>query len=191
MEALRAGGIVREDVWRYLTVNWSGYCCGTAVKRTGCKEHEAKEAFSIACLGVDKRIRTASGDDFLKKASLKTYLTSATIYAAWTVMRQRKKEPVEVGIKLYAEGEEDVNKWFRQRDCREILEKALASIGERCKKILVLFKDGFGMKEIMEEMGFGNEDVAKAQKWQCQERFKAYLRANPNISSLLKENCYG
>ena len=191
MAALRSGGTVREDMWRYLSKNWSGYCCGTVIKKTGCEEHEARQAFSMACSGVDKRIRTTTGDDFLGKASLKTYLTSATLYAVWAVMRQRKKDAGDEGISLHAAAEEDGNHWFRQKDCREVLERALVNIGERCKKILILFKDGFGMKEIMLEMGFGSEDVAKTEKWQCQERFKTYLRNNPNIKTLLKESCYG
>ncbi len=170
MEAVRSGGIAREDVWRYITVNWSSYCCGTAVKRTGCEERESREAFSIACMGVDKRIRTTMGYDFLTKASLKTYLTSATIRAAWSVMLQRKKDMGDEGINLHAE--EESSNWFRQKDCRETLEKALDNIGERCKKILILFKDGFGMKEIMKEMGFRNEEVAKTEKWQCQEKIQ-------------------
>lgn len=191
MDAIRSGGTLREDMWRYLSKNWSGYCCGTVIKRTGCDEHEARQAFSIACSGVDRRIQTTTEYDFLSKASLKTYLTSATLHAAWAVVRQRKKDPGDEGMSLYAAGEADLSHWFRQKDCREVLEKALTSIGERCKKILILFKDGFGMKEIMLEMGFGTEDVAKTEKWQCQERFKTYLRTNPNLKNLLKESCYG
>lgn len=192
MEAFRSGGKEREGVWRYISENWSGYCCGTAIRRTKCEAREAKEAFSIACLGVDKRIRTTTGYDFLGTASLKTYLTSATIREVWHVIGQRKKDSGDEEINLQSEGKaEDLSNWFRQKSCREILEKALANIGERCKKILLLFKDGFSMKEITKEMGFGNENVAKTEKWQCQERFKAYLRANPHITSLLKENCYG
>lgn len=191
MEGMRSGGKAREEIWRYITVNWSGYCCGATIRKTGCDEREAREAFSIACLGVDKRIQTTIDNDFLNKASLKTYLTSATIYAAWAVMRRRKKDSGDEGIKLYPEGGEDLNNWFRRKDCREILEKALANIGARCKKTLILFNDGFSMKEIMEEMGFGSDDVAKTEKWQCQEKFKTYLRINPHIKNLLKENCYG
>lgn len=191
MEDIRAGGRAREDVWRHITENWGGYCCGTAIKRARCDEHEAREAFSIACIGVNNRIQTTTGYDFLATASLKTYLTSATIRAAWLVMRRRKNDSGDEENNRHSEGGEDLNNWFRQKDCREILEKALANIGERCKKILVLFNDGFGMKEIMKEMNFGTEDVAKTEKWQCQERFKVYLRTNPHIKDLLKENCYG
>lgn len=188
MEAFRSGGKVREEVWRYISENWSGYCCGTAIKRTGCDEREARQAFSIACSGVDKRIRTTMVYDFLIKASLKTYLASATMREAWHILRQRKKDSGEEEVNLHSGGEEeDLSNWFRQKDCREIMEKALTGIGARCKKILLLFEDGFGMKE----MGFGNEDVAKTEKWQCQERFKTYLRMNPHIKNILKENCYG
>lgn len=187
MEAVRSGSKVREDAWRYITMNWGSYCCRTAIKRTKCDEPEARQAFSIACLGVDKRIRTTIGYDFIKRTSLKTYLTSATIRAALHVMGQRKKDPGDEGIKE----EEHVRNWFYQKDCRENLEKALANIGERCKKVLLFFTDERSMKEITKEMGLGNEDVAKTVKWKCQERFKAYLRANPHVKNLLIENCYG
>ncbi|MEI7587272.1 hypothetical protein [Runella sp.] len=191
MEDFRSGGSAREAAWRYIAVNWSIYCCTTTIISTGCEMHEAKEAFSIACTGVDKRIRTAGDYNFLKTASLKTYLTRSTITAAWLVMRRRKKDPGDEGFNHDAQHEGEVNNWFRQKDCREILEKALAQIGPRCKKILILHKDGFGMNEIMNEMSLRNEDVAKSEKWQCQEKFKAYLRSNPNIVRLLKDNCYG
>jgi RNA polymerase sigma factor (sigma-70 family) len=191
IDALRTGGRLREAIWRYITESWSGYCRGAAVRKTGCTDTEVREAFSMACVGVDKRIRTTVGYDFLAKASLKTYLTSATIRAAWTVMSRRKKYPDDERLIVQAADGEDPDTWYRQKDCREIMEKALSNLGERCKKILILFKDGFGMKEIMTEMGFGNEDVAKTEKWQCQEKFKKYLRANPDVKSLLIENCYG
>lgn len=191
MDAFRAGGMARETMWRYITKNWSAYCCGTAIRQAGCAENEAKEAFSIACLAVDKRIQNTAGDDFLVSASLKTYLTTAVIRAAWTLVRQRKKDAGDAGLQQHTDGGEDLNNWFHRNDCREIMDKALSMIGERCKKILILFRDGFAMKEIMQEMGFASEDVAKTEKWQCQEKFRTYLRTNPHIKNLLKENCYG
>lgn len=193
MEDIRAGGRAREDVWRHITKNWGGYCCGTAIRRARCDEHEARAAFSIACIGVDKRIQTTTGYDFLATASLKTYLTGATIRAAWYVLRQRKKDSGDEGIRLYSGGEEEaISNWFRQNDCRELLEKALAGIGTRCKKILLLFENKHSMKEITKEMGFRNESVAKTEKWQCQVKFKEYLIANPHIRKYLEDNnCYG
>lgn len=193
MEDIRSGGRAREDIWRHITKNWGGYCCGTAIRRAGCEEYEAREAFSIACINVDKRIQTTAGYDFLATASLKTYLTSATIRAAWHILHQRKKDSGDEGIRLYSGGEEEaLSNWFGQNDCRELLEKALAGIGERCKKILLLFEDKHSMKEITKEMGFRNESVAKTEKWQCQVKFKEYLIANPHIRKYLEDNnCHG
>lgn len=195
--AIRVGGPARESAWRHISKDWGDYCSGTAIKRTECLKEEAKTAFSIAVVGVDKKIRNTDGYDFLKTASLKTYLTKSTINASWMILRQRKSyidlddEKVklpEVRIELPGESNSD---WFRREKCREAMEKALEGIGERCKKILTMFNDNFGMDAIAEEMGFKNEDSAKKEKYKCQVKFKEYLIKNPPVRDLIKENCYG
>lgn len=192
IEAICFGGNAREGAWRHIAEQWGGYCCATAIKKTNCDESEARQAFSLACVGVDRRIRSAASLDLLQTASLKTYLTSATTRAAWAIVVQRKKDSsLERPEEISSQQEEAVADFFQLKECRETLEQALSNVGPRCKKLLLLFNDDFGMKEIMAVMSFKSEDVAKTEKWQCQEKFKSYLRTHPQIKNLLKENCYG
>lgn len=188
IDDIRAGGRPRENAWMYIANHWGEYCCRTAIQRTQCTREEAKQAFSIAVVGVDKRIRSTEGYAFLGVASLKTYLTASTIYAALDLVRKRTGyAPL---IQDEAAGE-DAGKWFGRESCREVMDKALSGIGERCKKILLMFYNGFSMKEIAESFGFSSEETARKEKYKCQEKFKQYLIENPAVRTQLEINCYG
>jgi len=188
IEDIRSGGLARENAWRYVSKNWGSYCCGTAIKSSGCNAKQAVEAFSIAVIGTDKRILSPDGSSFLRTASLKSYLTQSTVYAARGLLSKGFKYGDLNDGESFKENADD---WFSQKNCREIMENSLAFLGERCKKILLMFNDNFNMKEIADEMGYSNENVAKKEKYKCQGNFKDYLRANPSVKNLLKENCYG
>ncbi len=187
IEAVCSGGYVRENAWRYVAEHWSNYCTRIVIKVTRCQSVQAMEAFSHAVVGADNRIRSAGGQHFLKTATLKSYLTQSAIYAAWAILRREKKVEMLKDEEFPGSDNDD---WFRRKNCREIMENALSILGERCKKILLMFNDDFNMKEIAEEMGFANEDVAKKEKYGCQKKFIAQLCANPQIRNLLTENCY-
>ncbi|GAB4500443.1 MAG: hypothetical protein OHK0019_38870 [Saprospiraceae bacterium] len=69
-----------------------------------------------------------------------------------------------------------------QEDLAEQLDESLSHLGERCKKILLLFMNGYSMKEIAEKMEFsGGAQVAKNEKRKCLERYENFLRENPAI----------
>jgi len=188
IDGIRAGHNARETAWRFITLEWGGRILGTVMQRTNCNEGQAKEAFSRASTGVDKRLRHAE-PDFLQKASLKTYLTQAAIFAAWAILKKTPKTEALDDAELLAM--EDMESGARTGNCAETMDLALQGIGPRCKKILLLFNDGYSMEEIALDSGFLNADVARREKHKCQERFKTYLRDNDAVKTLLLENCYG
>ncbi|HMG13789.1 MAG TPA: hypothetical protein VK590_00010 [Saprospiraceae bacterium] len=189
MENIRKGGNARESGWQYISQHWGALSVSTCIKRTGCEEWLAKEAFSNACVGIDKRIRSSENNDFLVSATLRSYLIQAHIYAVFSLLKKESKtvelsnEERMVGLAI-----DELN---IQDDCTKLMDKALENIGPRAKKILSLFSDGFSMEEIAIEMGFQNKEVAKREKYKCQESFKEYLKMNPSIKKQLIENCYG
>lgn len=185
---IRTGHKAREAAWRFITLEWGGRVVGTVMQRTGCSEGLAKEALSLASAGVDNRLRHAERD-FLQKASLKTYLTQAAIFAAWAILKKvPRTEALDAAERLAME---DMESSARTGNCTETMDLALQGIGPRCKKILLLFNDGYSMEEIALNSGFLNADVARREKHKCQERFKTYLRDNVALKTLLLENCYG
>jgi len=190
LAAIQAGGQAREDAWLHITQTWGAYILKVAIQNSACSPDEAREAYSIAVVGVDKRIRMANQGDFLQKASLKTYLTKSAYYAALEVKKQRRPvaDPEDYAGKLASE---DFDQRLRQKECRLVMEKALDGIGGRCKTILLLFNDGYSMEEIALKMGFKAEVNAKNEKYKCQDRFKSYLITNPGLKKSLTEACYG
>lgn len=189
IEDIRSGGEQREIAWRSITQAWGASIMNTAMKQTNCNEWQAREAFSIASVGVDKRAKNAESAEFLKKASLKTYLTQATIFEVFRILKSEPKTKELEQTERWAA--EDVEVRQRMSLCTKLMDRALENIGQRCKKILTMFNNGYKMEQIAREMGFENADVAKREKYKCVERFKAFLLANPSLSAQLKENCYG
>lgn len=191
IEHIRAGGEACNAAWRFITREWGAYCCLMSIKQTGCIMQEAKQAFSMACSQVDTRIKSAATEDFLKTASLKTYLTTVTIREALKEKALRHKGNWQDLPDIPSNEIENIYRLFQQEECRKLMESALSNIGSRCKKILLLFNDGYDNKKIALLMGLKKEDVAKAEKWKCQEKFKTYLKNHPHIQKYLQESCNG
>ncbi len=191
IDAIRQGGVLREAQWRMIVATWGPYCCQTVMRTTLCDQNVAREGFSIAVVGVDKRIRGTQGYDFLTTATLKTYLTASSIYATNRLLHAASRRTVDTSSLSEEAAFEQIDQWLSQDACRVIMEKALDGIGEKSKKILLLFNDGFSMKEIAAEMAFDNETTARKEKYKAQEKFKKHLADNPHFMTLLKENCYG
>jgi RNA polymerase sigma factor (sigma-70 family) len=189
IDRIRAGGSKRDAAWQHITSAWGGAAMGVAMQRSGCNEWQAREAFSMATMGVDNRVRSTYGHDFLQKATLKTYLTQSTVYAAFAILRkQPKTEELTSAVHLASD---DHEKRLRSAHCAEVMDRALDCLGARCKKLLNLFANGHSMEEIAKEMGLANADVAKREKYKCQKGFKAFLMENPAVKKQLSENCYG
>lgn len=189
IDGIRKGGHIREEFWRIVVERWGDYCCNTVVHTIGCSRSVAAEGLSIAVVGVDRRIKSTSGYEFLTSATLKTYLTASAIYATRRIVGKSESRQIKDSSDMPEEAA-DTMFWEEERNCREIMEKSLECIGKTGKKLLMLFNDGYNMKEIATIMGYSGEVTARKEKYKYQEKYKKYLADNPHIIYLLKENCY-
>lgn len=189
IDGIRMGGRIREEFWRLVVERWGDYCCNTVIHALGCSRALAAEGLSVAVVGVDRRIRHTAGYDFLTSATLKTYLTASAIYATRRLVGKSEHRPTNQSDEI-PEAAADIVFWEEERNCREIMEKSLECIGKTGKKLLMLFNDGYNMKEIAAIMGYSGEVTARKEKYKYQEKYKKYLADNPHIIYLLKENCY-
>lgn len=64
--------------------------------------------------------------------------------------------------------------------------EVLSNVGEKCKKVLMLWSAGYSMKEIAIESGYNSEGVARKKKFQCMKALSAYLDNNPNQKEMLR-----
>ena len=62
----------------------------------------------------------------------------------------------------------------------------LLQVGERCKKILELWKLSYSMEEIAAEVGFSSAQMARKNKYRCHKRLIELLEKHPKLKDLLK-----
>ena len=60
-----------------------------------------------------------------------------------------------------------------EKSQRTSLLQKLEEIGEKCKRLLLLFEDGYTDKEIAEIMQYNSADVVKTSRLRCLEKLKA------------------
>lgn len=69
---------------------------------------------------------------------------------------------------------------------KQILDKLLSNLGEKCQKILELWKLSYSMEEIAEQAGLENAGIARRQKYKCYKKLLRNIDDMPNLKTLLK-----
>ncbi len=59
---------------------------------------------------------------------------------------------------------------------REILDKMLDAIGERCKRVLMMWARDYSMREITLELDFSSEAMARKTKFKCKHKLVAKMK---------------
>ncbi len=69
---------------------------------------------------------------------------------------------------------------------RDVLGQLLNTIGERCRKILELWKLSYSMEEIAEQLGFSSADMARKAKYRCHVSLLEQVKNNPKWGDMLR-----
>jgi len=163
--------------------------------------------------GVEKIVRDRSGgkDDvvfvlhhtlvaFMKQVlenrdlqinnSLHSYLNGIAKYI-WLGELRKKKKLSERETSFEYETHDMVDTSFEllllDKEKNRVLGEVLSTIGEKCKKVLMLWAASYSMKEIAEQTGYNSEGVARKKKHQCVKSLSAYLDDNPVQKEMLKQ----
>ena len=69
---------------------------------------------------------------------------------------------------------------------KDLLDKAIAQLGERCQKILGLYKLDYSMKEAAEILALSSAELAKKQASECRKKLRDYLEERPELLKILR-----
>lgn len=146
------------------------------IYRNGGTRDDAKDVYQEALIILYRKVNT---EDFKLTAKVSTYLFSVCRLLWLEQIRKRGKVPTD---KMTEENDRDlqqeVNEETEKGKRLKQAEEALASLGEKCRKILQLFYfDKKSMHEIAKMLGYGSENSAKNQKYKCLETAKKKLEA--------------
>ncbi len=139
-----------------------------AMKTYGCSADEAKDSYQNAIIIVYENV--VNGKLTELNSSAKTYLFAVGKNKIRELKRQEhKKDTLDLVPDLPIEEELEAF----DAEALELAQKSLEQLGEPCKSLLQEFYyHKSTMTQIMEKLGYKNEDTAKNQKYKCLVRLR-------------------
>ncbi len=145
------------------------YCVNFLVRSRHCNHQDAEDIFTEAILVVRRRIMD---DSMSHLENIKTFLVGVCA----NIEREFKHRKIKVSTR-----EQKVKELFYDLDYtvrpdpidtqnyrKELCNKALSELGEKCQNILRLYHyEGLTMDEIAKFSGFSSANVAKTMKSRC------------------------
>ncbi|MDO6761472.1 sigma-70 family RNA polymerase sigma factor [Tamlana sp. 2_MG-2023] len=138
-------------------------------KRYNLNEDDLSDVYQEAFLALRKLAIKGTLDDV--KSSMKTYLFGICKFKIYDVLK-RKKVKIPYEAKLHVVEEEiqeiEIDREPPLTEKQSLLRNYFKELGEKCQQVLTMYYyRGLNIKEIVEEGGYGNENVVKAQKSRC------------------------
>ncbi|HMX41626.1 MAG TPA: sigma-70 family RNA polymerase sigma factor, partial [Saprospiraceae bacterium] len=107
----------------------------------------------------------------------------------WQWLAHRRKERATDDLESLLDSPDDnptPDKIAISDERRVMLSGLIAQIGERCRQLLGLYQLHYSMREIGEQMGFVNEQVAANEVHDCRQKLKKMIQRDSEITDVLK-----
>jgi RNA polymerase sigma factor (sigma-70 family) len=126
---------------------------------------------------------------FRGDSSIKTFLTSIAKHI-WLNELKRRKSVTHRESRFGTERDQVDNDLLDNYEQQEVKAQFLALIGQlggSCRQVLSLFYyDNLTFAEIMEKMGYENEQVVRNKKYKCLKELTELVRNNPLLMTGIK-----
>lgn len=183
--AIKKGGAGRQQAIRYIydkavlrqkVIHF--------VRQNQGNEEDGSDMFHEGIIVLDRNIRE---DKFRAESSLEGYLYSICRFL-WQNQR-RKKARVE--LKDDPSQMDQIETTTPEThlitdEKKHLLQRAMEQLGERCKRILELWQLSYSMEEIAAEMNFSSAQMARKNKYRCQQSLMQFFKEQPNWKEWLR-----
>jgi RNA polymerase sigma factor (sigma-70 family) len=151
-----------------------------AFKNYGLSKEDSKDIFQDTILAFYENVKSGQLTGF--SSTEKTYLFTIGKFKAINFIKKSNKSVTFSDFELLKVIEPSQNEIMDKEEndfIKETVKKYLSEQCQDCKKVLELyyFKD-MDMKNIAEEMGYKNADVAKKKKYECFKKLAEMVRKN-------------
>lgn len=187
-EAIAEGLRLRSDlIIRYIYQEYFPMIKYLIMSNNG-NEEDAEDVFQDGLVVIFKKIRAR---ELELTSSFRTYLYSVCRNLWLTKLKKRNRY-----IREFSDFEdfEEINySKNQQQDEAEhekfgLYQKHFYTLGEDCKKVLLLFMKKMPLKEIASEMGYKTEKYAKTRKYLCKEELKRRIINDPKCQKFLSDD---
>lgn len=152
---------------------------------------DAEDVFQEVVLAF---IDLVQKDKFRGESTVKTFLYSLNRHTWLNELKRRgralaREEKYEKGREQH---EPDTAHFIADREAKSAIIQLVGSLGETCKKILLLFYyENLSMREILETMHYENEQVVRNKKYKCLKQLEQMLNEKPFLKDTLKNLLHG
>lgn len=147
-------------------------------------EEDGSDMFHEGIIVLDRNIREHK---FRAESSLEGYLYSICRFL-WQNQR-RKKARIDLKDDFSQMDQIETTTPETQLlsdEKKNLLRRALDELGERCRRILELWQLSYSMEEIATEMDFSSAQMARKNKYRCQQSLMEFFQEQPNWKQWLR-----
>lgn len=184
IESIRSNEKIEPTV-RHLYANYFESLASYVRSNNG-NDQDAEDIFQ-ECIVIF--IDSVQQGKFRGDSKIKTFLY-AIMRNLWLNELKRRNRALHRETRYYDENpkaEESVNASINENESKKQVASLVEQLGENCQKILRLFYyQELPMKEIFQEMGYENEQIARNMKYKCMKKMHALLDANEEMKKHFK-----
>jgi RNA polymerase sigma factor (sigma-70 family) len=186
VQAIKSGGAQRQRAIRFLyKVNQDTLQKVVAyVRNNSGNEQDGQDMFHEGIIVMDRNIREGK---FRGESSLAGYLYSICRFLWMNQVRKQGRTDLRDDNSTMDQPEmENPESLSVQEEKKKVLNNVLQQLGDRCQKILELWKLSYSMQEIAEKMGFSSAAMATKNKYKCHKKLMDFLKAHPQVMEFLR-----
>ena len=158
---------------RYVSLVW------TYSSKYGLTEDQGRQAYHDAIIGFLQQI---DQDRFRGESSLYTYIRSIFLRRCIDILRSDSgKIKHELSLETSLDLPDHSVNSLRHLIAKEEIQHAkqmLSKLGLKCRKILLLYAEGFNLKEISHQLGFKNVNSTYSSKHQCKKKLLKLIQTD-------------
>ena len=188
LEALLSGDIKKRDwaIYQFYENTSLKKQVIQYVKNHGGSPEDGEGTFHEALLVFDRKVREEKKFD--GTSALKTYFISIAKWTWVSLRRKHKKLKLVSSEEIPEKGVAEIELNLYKKEKKMILDKAIATLKERCQELLKYYKLDYSMKEIQTLMGFSNTNMAKKEAYRCRKKLRQYFLDHPDLLKALTSN---
>ena len=177
IEGIRTGGAGRRSCENHLYGKYA-YLIREGLRKHRLSEDDCSIAYSDAVLTVIEHL--ASGR-FEGRSELKTYLHQIFSNKCVDLVRRNTTKKAQVhqpeqltdSLNLLPDEARSVIQQLMQQQDVDLLRQRLGELGDKCRRILWAWGEGYKDEEIAEQLDYQSAAVAKTSRRRCLERLQA------------------
>ena len=150
-------------------------------------EQDAQDIFQEVIVSF---INLVKQEKFRGDSSIKTFLYSMNRNIWFNELKKRERATLREKKyeQLTTVEENAMLNTLEHKEASDQLIAIMDSLGENCKKILVLFYyENYSMKDLLEELDYENEQVVRNKKYKCLKKLEEMIFSKKGLSEQLKK----